>query len=221
MENKRQQSVTFTDRLRVIFKGVITPIASFLNRLGLKPNTMTILGLVGNIVAAYFLARGEMLIGGIIVLLMGPIDGLDGSMARLRGEDGAFGAFVDSVSDRYSELFILGGLIWYYTQQAQPVVVLLAYGAAAGSVLVSYTRARAQSLGKDSKIGILTRVERYLVTAPTLILGNWYPVFVPIGLGIIALLSNVTALQRIYDIRRQFYYQANSTTTTSAEKAAE
>lgn len=203
MENRQKQSLTFTDRLRVIFKGILNPVAAFLNRLGLMPNTMTILGLVGNVIAAYFLSQGQMLVGGIIVLMMGPVDALDGSMARLRGEDSAFGAFVDSVTDRYSELFIIGGLIWYYSQQAQPLYVMLGYAAAAGSVLVSYTRARAQSLGKDSKIGILTRVERYLVMAPALIFN-----IAPVGLGLIALFSNVTAMQRIYDIRRQFLLQA-------------
>jgi len=203
VENRQKQPLTFTDRLRVIFKGILNPVAAFLNRLGLMPNTMTILGLVGNVIAAYFLSQGQMLVGGIIVLMMGPVDALDGSMARLRGEDSAFGAFVDSVTDRYSELFIIGGLIWYYSQQAQPQYVMLGYAAAAGSVLVSYTRARAQSLGKDSKIGILTRVERYLVMAPALIFN-----IAPVGLALIALFSNVTALQRIYDIRRQFLLQA-------------
>ena len=203
MENRQKQPLTFTDRLRVIFKGILNPVAAFLNRLGLMPNTMTILGLVGNVIAAYFLSQGQMLVGGIIVLMMGPVDALDGSMARLRGEDSAFGAFVDSVTDRYSELFIIGGLIWYYSQQAQPQYVMMGYAAAAGSVLVSYTRARAQSLGKDSKIGILTRVERYLVMAPALIFN-----IAPVGLALIALFSNVTALQRIYDIRRQFMLQA-------------
>ncbi len=201
-ENHQPQPMTLSDRMRITFRGVLNPIAGFFVNLGLYPNTMTILGLVGNVVAAYFLAAGEFVIGGILVLLMGPIDALDGSMARLRGEDGEFGAFVDSVSDRYSELFILGGLVWYYSQQAEPLNVILAYAAAAGSVLVSYTRARAQSLGKDSKIGILTRFERYLVMAPALIFN-----FAPIGLGIIAVFSNITALQRIYDIRRQFRKQ--------------
>jgi CDP-diacylglycerol--glycerol-3-phosphate 3-phosphatidyltransferase len=203
VENRQKKPLTLTDRLRVIFKDVLNPIAAFFNRLGLMPNTMTILGLVGNIIAAYFLTQGQMIIGGIIVLMMGPIDALDGSMARLRGEDTDFGAFVDSVTDRYSELFIIGGLIWYYSQQTEPLTVMLGYAAAAGSVLVSYTRARAQSLGKDSKIGILTRVERYLVMAPALIFN-----IVPVGLALIALFSNVTALQRIYDIRRQFLMQA-------------
>ena len=80
----------------------------------------------------------------------------------------------------------------------------LSYLAAAGSVLVSYTRARAQSLGKETKIGILTRVERYLVMAPSMILAFINPVIPLVGLGILAVFSNITAIQRIYDVRAQF-----------------
>lgn len=205
LQKRQEQPITFTDQLRVRFKGLLNPIAGFFNRLGLKPNTMTILGLVGNTIGAYFLFRGQLAIGGILILLMGPVDALDGSMARLRGEDGKFGAFVDSVTDRYSELVILGGLLLYYSLQGEWLGVSLAYLAAAGSVMVSYTRARAQSLGIETKIGILTRVERYLVMAPALILGIFSPLFPLIGLGILAIFSNITAVQRIYDVRRQFY----------------
>ncbi|GAB4529346.1 MAG: CDP-alcohol phosphatidyltransferase family protein [Anaerolineales bacterium] len=197
--NQKHTRMTFTDFMRTRFKGVLDPLGACFNRLGIMPNTMTILGLVGNAIGALFLGRGQMLVGGLFVLAMGPIDALDGTMARLRGEPSDFGAFVDSVTDRYSELVILGGLLAYYTLQGHFTGVLLAYLAAAGSVLVSYTRARAQSLGKESKVGILTRMERYLVLAPSLIFN------VPlIGLGIIAVFSNITALQRIFDVRRQF-----------------
>jgi CDP-diacylglycerol--glycerol-3-phosphate 3-phosphatidyltransferase len=106
--------MTRTDQMRKLFKGVLDPIAGFLNRLGIMPNTVTILGLVGNTVGAYFLARGQMMIGGIFILLMGPVDALDGTMARLRREAGDWGAFVDSVTDRYSELVIFGGLLFFY-----------------------------------------------------------------------------------------------------------
>jgi len=197
--DKRGTRLTFTDMMRVRFKGILDPIGVFFNRLGLTPNMMTVLGLFGNAVGAFFLLRGEMLVGGLIVLAMGPIDALDGTMARLRGEPTDFGAFVDSVTDRYSELVILGGLLLYYAMQGNFVGVVAAYLAAAGSVLVSYTRARAQSLGKETKIGILTRLERYLVLAPSLVFN------VPLaGLWIIATLANITALQRIADVRRQF-----------------
>ena len=141
----QKTSLTLTDQMRVRFKGFVDPIGSFLNRLGLTPNTMTILGLIGNTVGAVFLALGQMTVGGLIILLMGPIDALDGTMARLRGEPSEFGAFVDSVTDRYSELVIFGGLLYFYAEQGEWLLAVLVYLSAAGSVLVSYTRARAQS----------------------------------------------------------------------------
>jgi CDP-diacylglycerol--glycerol-3-phosphate 3-phosphatidyltransferase len=197
-EEKKQ--VTLTDQMRLRFRRVLDPIGAFLNRIGLMPNTMTILGLLGNTVGAVFLAQGRMTIGGLIILAMGPVDALDGTMARLRGEPSEFGAFVDSVTDRYSELVIFGGLLIFYVQQGNWTAAVVTYLAASGSVLVSYVRARASSLGYDTKVGILTRMERYLVLAPTLVLG--YPM---VGLWIIAILANVTALQRIWDIRRQIH----------------
>ena len=195
-EDKKQ--ITFTDQMRLRFRGILDPIGAFLNRIGLMPNTMTILGLLGNTAGAIMLAQGKMAIGGLIILAMGPVDALDGTMARLRGEPSEFGAFVDSVTDRYSELVIFGGLLVYYIQQGNWTAALVTYFAAGGSVLVSYIRARASSLGYDTKVGILTRMERYLVLAPTLVLN------IPlVGLWIIAILANITAFQRILDIRRQ------------------
>lgn len=197
-ENKKK--ITLTDQMRVRFRGILDPIGGFLNRLGLMPNTMTILGLVGNTVGAVLLAQGYMRIGGLIILAMGPIDALDGTMARLRGEPSEFGAFVDSVTDRYSELVIFGGLLYFYIQQGDWMMSMVTFVAAGGSVLVSYVRARAASLGYDTKVGVLTRMERYLVLAPSLVLN--YPW---VGLWIIAVLANVTAVQRIWDIRRQIH----------------
>jgi len=189
--------MTFTDILRLRFKGILDPIAAFLNRIGLYPNTVTILGLAGNVVGAYFLATGHITLGGIIVLIMGPIDALDGTMARLRGESSRFGAFVDSVTDRYSELVILGGLLIYFLNQGNILACVLLYLAAAGSVMVSYVKARAEGLNFQIKIGVLTRVERYLVMAPCLVFNQ--PM---IALWILAILANFTAFQRIYYIRR-------------------
>jgi len=196
----KKEVITLTDQVRVAFKGILDPLATLLNRLGLMPNTVTILGLLGNVVGAYLIARGYLTAGGIVVLLMGPVDALDGTMARLRGMAGKFGAFVDSVTDRYSELVIFAGLLYYFVQQGNQTAILLVFASAAGSVLVSYIRSRGQSLGWDTKVGILTRMERYLVLAPAIILN--YPV---VGLWIIAVFSNLTAIQRIIDIRRQAY----------------
>ena len=197
-ENK--EGITFTDRMRIRFKVLLDKIGAFLNNLGLMPNTITIIGLVGNAIGAVFLSQGQMTIGGIIILAMGPVDALDGTMARLRGMEGKFGAFVDSVTDRYSELVIFGGLLYYYVDKGDIIASMLVFLATAGSVLVSYIRSRGQSLDWDTRVGILTRMERYLVLAPTLIFN------IPIvGLWIIAIFANVTAIQRIIDIRRQAY----------------
>ena len=189
---------TFTDLLRIWFKWIVDPIGGFLNRIGLTPNTVTLLGLAGNVVGAIFIAKGEIFWGGVIVLVAWPIDALDGTMARLRGEPSDFGGFVDSVTDRYSELVIYGGLLYHFLNIGDTSTSMLVFLAAAGSVLVSYTRARAETLGFDAKIGALTRVERYLVLAPGLVFN--YPV---IAMWIIAILANFTALQRIWHVRKQ------------------
>ncbi len=189
---------TLTEFLRDFFKWILDPVAGFLNRLGLYPNTLTLAGLFGTAIGSFFLARGDFLVAGLILLAIGPIDALDGTMARLRGEASDFGAFVDSVTDRYSELLILGGLLAYYLIEANALLAGLVFVAAAGTVLVSYTRARAESLGFHAKLGILTRVERYVVLIPSIVLG--YP---QIGLAIVALLANITALQRILAVRSQ------------------
>ncbi len=194
----KKDKKTFTTVLRERFGGLLDPLARTLNGIGLMPNTVTLLGLVGNTVGAYLLATGHITWGGILVLAMGPIDALDGTMARLRGEPSRFGAFVDSVTDRYSELVIFAGLLIYYLIQGNLVGAGVAYFAAAGSVLVSYVKSRAQTLGFDCETGILTRAERYLVLAPLLVVN--LPM---IALWIIAILANITALQRILYVRAQ------------------
>lgn len=198
----KKEALTFTDILRARFKGVVDPAAGFLNRMGLLPNTVTLLGLLITMVGAFFLAIGKIPLGGLIILIGAPLDALDGAMARQRGESSAFGAFVDSVTDRYSELVIFAGLLFYYISSQDNLGAGLTYAAAAGSILVSYIRARAQSVGFETKIGIFSRVERYLVLIPCLIINQ--PV---IGIALIALFANITAIQRILHVRRQAYDQ--------------
>lgn len=195
--SEKTSKKTFSDYLRLWFKWVLDPIGGFLNRLGLTPNMVTILGLIGNTIGAYFLARGDMLTGGLLVLIMTPIDALDGTMARLRGEPSDFGAYVDSVSDRYSELIIYAGLLYHFLRLGEPLGGLLVFGAASGSVMVSYVKARAEGLGYEAKVGLLTRVERYLVLAPSLVFNQLY-----IGLTILAVFAHITAIQRILHVRR-------------------
>jgi CDP-diacylglycerol--glycerol-3-phosphate 3-phosphatidyltransferase len=190
--------LTFTDRMRLRFKNVLDAVGGFFNRLGLHPNTMTLLGLIGTIGGAVLLGFGQMRLGGVLVLLMGPVDALDGTMARLRGEPTRFGAFVDSVTDRWAELLIIGGVLVHYTLSGDLWGILLSYAAAVGSVMVSYVKARAEALDFDCNVGLLTRMERYLVLAPALLLN--LPL---VGMVLIAVLGNFTALQRIWHVRVQ------------------
>lgn len=194
----KKTPASFTDLLRIRFKGLLDPAGAHLNKLGISPNTMTLLGLAGHIGAAVLLAYGEIQWGGLVVLLMAPFDALDGTMARLRGKTSRFGGFLDSVVDRYAELILVGGLLVYYIQQADWLAIALAYVAAAGSIMVSYTKARGESLGFKVNVGLLTRVERYLVIIPCLLFN------IPLVLlWVLALFTNFTALQRIFAVFKQ------------------
>lgn len=201
---KKEQG-TLTDLLRARFKGVVNPVAAFFVRLGLTPDWMTLLGLLINGVGAYFIAVGQVSLGGLFILLAGPFDALDGAMARLTGKQNKFGAFLDSVTDRYSELLIFGGLLFYYIQQQDLLACLLVYLAAVGSLMVSYTRARAQSIGLEAKVGVFSRVERLLVLIPCLIFNR--PL---IALWAIAILANFTAVQRVLHVQKETRAKPNS-----------
>jgi CDP-diacylglycerol--glycerol-3-phosphate 3-phosphatidyltransferase len=177
---------------------LFNPAGAFLIRIGLAPNTITLVGFAGTAAGAYLIARGYLAGGGALILIMGLVDALDGAMARQLGSQSPFGAFVDSVTDRYSELAVYGGLMAHYLARADGAMAAVTFAAASGAVLVSYVKARAEGLGFEAGIGLLTRMERILILGPSLMLG------VPaVGLTIVAALGHVTALQRIVYVRRQ------------------
>lgn len=195
-ETTEGKKKTFSDRMRVWFRWYYLPIAGFLSRLGITPIALTLFGLAGTIAVSVLIALGHMTWAGILLLIMGPVDAMDGALARLRNEVSDWGAFVDSVTDRYSELFIFCGFLLYFLSNSNPYGIILSYLAAAGSVLVSYIKARAESVKLDANVGLLTRVERYIVLIPGLIFN------IPlIALFIIAIFANFTALQRILRVR--------------------
>lgn len=190
------RQITFTDRLRINFRFVLDPAVEFLDRIGVHPNYLTAIGLIGTTAAAYLISQSQFTWAGVVVLVIGPVDALDGALARRRGEPQAFGAFVDSVADRYSELALYAGLLWVAQASGDRRLSFLVYFAAFGSVLVSYVRARAQSLGMDAKGGILTRVERFIIMTACLVVNAPF-----IGVGILAIGTNLTAIQRILYVR--------------------
>lgn len=202
MDSTKPKPRSLTDWLRVQFKWLLDPLGKVIARVGLHPNYITGIGLIGNAIGALLLALGYISWGGFVILLMGPVDALDGATARAGGQKSPFGAFVDSVTDRYSEALTFLGLMIYYLNQPDlnTTAIVLCFASLMGSVLVSYTKARGEALNFDVNVGLLTRVERYLILAPLLLFN--LPL---IALWIIAIFSNFTALQRIYHVRRQFY----------------
>ena len=194
----KNKKTSFTDFLRKHFKGILDPIGRFVNKLGIHPNTITLLGLFGHIGAAVLLAFGEIVWGGVVALLMGPLDAIDGTMARLRGTPKPFGGFLDSITDRYAEIFLLGGLLVHYSRQPAALPLFLIFLAVVGSLMVSYVKARAEAQGYQLNGGLLTRVERYIIMTVCLLINR--PM---IALWILAIFANITAWQRIWIVYRQ------------------
>jgi len=198
MSEQKTEKKSFELFLRKTFSQVLDGIAGFMLGLGLQPNHITLMGLCGNIIAAVLIGSGHLVWGGLTAALMGPLDAVDGAMARKLGTPTRFGGFLDSVIDRYDELLLLGGVLVFFTRSANTTGIYLTYAAAAGSVLVSYMRARAEALGFEGKVGLLTRVERYIILIIGLLLNlTLYSV------GIIAVLGNATAIQRLIYVKKQ------------------
>ena len=172
---------------------IIQPIARLLTRLGLTPNTVTVLGFLLSAAVALVLASGRLTLSGLLLIATLAFDAVDGTMARMQGTTSRFGAFLDSTLDRWTELFLYGALVWHYLQFGQDLNVLLAVAAMSTSVMVSYTRARAEGVGLPCKEGIFTRFERMVVLIIGLLFG-----LTPWALGIIAALAGITAVQRIF-----------------------
>ena len=174
-------------------------------RLGLKPNTLTLLGLPIAGGGAYLLSMGQFAAGGMVLLLSGALDLLDGAVARATDRVTRFGAFLDSNVDRVSEAVVLLGLLVYYLGRPSTtetaVGAVLVYVAIVSSIMVSYSRARAEGLGIECNVGLMTRPERIAVLSIGLIAGQWWRPAVLIALGLVAVLATVTTMQRVLHAR--------------------
>jgi CDP-diacylglycerol--glycerol-3-phosphate 3-phosphatidyltransferase len=191
------RKIAFETWMRQRSQLVFSPIARLMGRIGLTPNMLTVIGVGLNAVVAAVLAWGSLALGGVLLLVSSSFDALDGTLARLTGQQSRFGAFFDSTLDRYSEAIVYGGLLFHFLEGDAYPEPLLVYAAIIGSLMVSYARARAEGLGIECKVGLLTRAERMIVLAAGLILG-----FVTPALWVIAIFANLTALQRILHVRR-------------------
>ena len=173
------------------------PAARLLLALHLRPNHLTVLGLGVSFLAAVSFARGRERWGAALLILSGLFDFFDGSLARLSGQVTPFGAFLDSVIDRYSDLVVLAGILLLFARVGRRPEVLLTLLVLIGTVMVSYTKARAQAIGVACEIGLMERPERQLI----LIAGGLFHLMTP-ALWILAILVNLTAIQRILYTRR-------------------
>ena len=159
----------------------------------LHPNLLTILGCLINLAAGIVFAFGGILWGGILVLLGGFFDMMDGAVARQESRTSPFGGFLDSVLDRYADQFVLFGVLVYFTRaQALPWVVITAL-AIVGATVTPYTRARAENIIDTCRVGILERPERVILLAAGALFG-----YLAYAVLIIMLLSHITVFQRIY-----------------------
>ncbi|MBA2680687.1 MAG: CDP-alcohol phosphatidyltransferase family protein [Ktedonobacteraceae bacterium] len=199
----------FSRRTQQRARRIVTAIIQPLAHVGVTPNTLTIVGLLLSVVTALVIAQGHMFVGGVLVLLAGVFDMFDGAMARVRNAATTFGAFLDSTLDRYSEGIILFGLLSYALQHPglqdvlwpapheQTWMILFVFIATVGSLMVSYTKARAEGLGIECKTGLLARPERVIILAIGLLTntGIW-------ALALLAVFSHVTAVERMVAVWR-------------------
>ena len=184
--------MSFTGSIGSGFGRVLAGLVRLLTLSGVHPNALTLIGLLVNGVAAWILARGEFLYGGLIILSAAVFDLTDGAVARSANKVTRFGAFLDSVMDRYSDLILLTGLLVHYARIERFSYMVLTAVVMTGTVLVSYSRARAENLIPKCKVGFMERPERIVL----LIIGALFDRMAPV-LWVMAVLSNLTVVHRI------------------------
>lgn len=182
-----------TDLVRQWSRGIINPLARFVSWTGISPDGVTLVGFVLMVFVGLLLSQGYLQLAGALLIVAGLFDAIDGALARILNRVTRFGAFFDSTMDRFSEAAIFLGILVHFYRQGASTEVVLTYIAIVGSLMVSYTRARAEGLGVSIRGGFLTRFERFIVLIFGLILNQ-----PTLALWILAPLTNFTALQRIW-----------------------
>ena len=189
-------------RLRSLLSPVVDGIARVLVKLGFSPSGLTVIGVLVACVAAALIAQGMLAVGGVVMLIAGVFDLFDGAVARMTNRATKFGALFDSVMDRVSEAVVLLGLLWFYLEDGEQLGAVLVYVSIVGSTMVSYVRARAEGLGIECKGGLMQRPERVASLGVGIIVGQWWEPAVLIVLGVIAVLTVVTTVQRVVETAR-------------------
>lgn len=187
----------FTDAARKYLRFLYEPPARLFSAWGVSPNIVTIVGFLLMVGIAIVLAQGYLFVGGLLIIIAAIFDAVDGSLARMMGQTSRFGAFLDSTLDRYSEAVIFLGLFIHLSTQNQQASLILIYATVVGSLMVSYARARAEGIGVPLKDGLFTRFERLFLLVVGLLFNQ-----LTLVLWILAIFSNLTALQRMYLVWR-------------------
>ena len=185
--------------IKSAYETMLVPLINILVKLKMHPSYITTTGMVVTGIAAFFLARGHLLTGGILVLVGGTFDILDGKVARATGYASRFGALLDSTLDRYSEVFAFFGVGFYFVAQEMYLSSIFTFVALGGSMMVSYIRARSEGLGYDCKVGIMQRPERVVAIGFGAIFGESFLVG---AMVLVAVFANITAIQRVVTIWR-------------------
>jgi CDP-diacylglycerol--glycerol-3-phosphate 3-phosphatidyltransferase len=198
----------------LLYKYYEKPFCAFFDRIGFTPNMVTLLGLLIILISTIFISVGYFWIGGIIVAVGGALDLIDGALARKKGLVSKFGALFDSVADRLQEALVLLGLLIHYSLNncvssniipfnlfegfnSCAFAQIMTYTAFVGSVMVSYLRSRAEGLGIECKVGIMTRPERVAIISVGLVIAHWVPVVMIVVLMILTGLGFFTTIQRL------------------------
>ncbi len=179
-------------------EATINAAARFLDSKGLTPNQLTLGGLALNFITGLVFANGLFFLGGLLMLLAGIGDMLDGPLARVTGRASRFGAFLDSTVDRYSDFFLFSGIALFYAKSGLGGAFLLVMAILMGSFVTSYAKARAENLIPACGVGIFERTERILVLA----VGTLITPLLPLALWVLAIGTNATAIHRIVYTRK-------------------
>lgn len=192
----------FDGYLRGPVDKAVRPIGLLLRKTGLSPDHLTILGLVVAAISGVVIGSGHLLWGLLLVILAALPDLLDGALAKASNTTSQRGAFFDSVIDRVSDAFFFGGVAWLYASK-QGHLTLLPFSIMVISSVISYMRAKAESLGLDAKGGIMERAERIVLLCVGLLLGAKWPLALSVTLWIMLALTAVTAVQRFVKVWKQ------------------
>jgi CDP-diacylglycerol--glycerol-3-phosphate 3-phosphatidyltransferase len=189
------------DWLKNWYLNLITPVVNFFIARAVNPNLFTTLGFIASVISAGFFAFGYSRLAGVLVLLSGTLDIIDGKVARATNRVTKFGALYDSTLDRYAEVVVFFGLAFYFGNQEVTwrILILIAVSVAlGGSMMVSYVRARAEGLGLECKVGIMQRPERIVLLGFGALFHEYALVT---AVALIAVLANFTAIQRLIHVR--------------------